>query len=268
MNEQHALDRAVTALRDLDPASTTLDTHERRRAGEIFARIVSTPHDEPLTTAAPRRQRRARVIAALGLTAMAAVLVPTALTAPALASWTATPAPLSPADAEAAASTCRAASALDASSRLVIGERRGGWVYVLLEGTGEAKCLMPDDQIGTGGDVGFFGSFDPDPPAAPTPASDGLIEHDSQGGSMSVRGRVPLTTTKEWVYWVNGFVGRDVVAVTVQPDVGPKVEASVVDGRYSAWWPAGPARGDNPGISAGWTYTVTLTDGTTRQVIR
>ncbi|MGL5823697.1 MAG: hypothetical protein ACRCYU_02485, partial [Nocardioides sp.] len=63
----------------------------------------------------------------------------------------------------------------------------------------------------------------------------------------------------------SGYVGSDVVGVTVDPPVGPDVEASIQEGRFSAWWPAGEARGDNPGVSGAWTYTVTLADGSTRQ---
>jgi hypothetical protein len=66
--------------------------------------------------------------------------------------------------------------------------------------------------------------------------------------------------------YVTGYAGRDVTRVTVDPPVGPDVEASLEDGRFAAWWPAGKARGDNPGMGGEWGYTVTLTDGTTRRV--
>lgn len=129
---------------------------------------------------------------------------------------------------------------------------------------------MPEDLIGAPDGAarknGFFGTFDVDPPEAPTPARDRIVETESMGGSVSLSGRLPFSTTEGWFSWVSGYAGSDVTGVTVHPPVGPDVEATVSQGRFSAWWPAGDARGDNPGVSGGWTYTVTLADGTTRPV--
>jgi hypothetical protein len=213
------------------------------------------------------------VLIPVGLLTAAAVAVPIALGGgSAFASWTAIPAALSVSTAAAAATTCRSALEIhDQSARVVIGERRGGWTYVLLNGSGgEGACLMPDDLVGTSGVAGrksgFFGSYDTDPAQAPTPAPDGIIETESAGGTVSLPGRLSLGTIEGWFTWVTGYAGSDVTGVTVHPPVGPDVKASLDGGRFSAWWPAGEARGDNPGVGGAWTYTVTLADGTTRHV--
>lgn len=106
----------------------------------------------------------------VGLLTAAAVAVPAILGGdPAFASWTAIPEPIPPSDAQAAATTCRMALGIsEQGARVVIGERRGGWTYVLLDGpAGEAACLMPDDIVGANNVAdrrsGFFGSYDPTP---------------------------------------------------------------------------------------------------------
>ncbi|SFC64985.1 hypothetical protein SAMN04487968_10937 [Nocardioides terrae] len=48
--------------------------------------------------------------------------------------------------------------------------------------------------------------------------------------------------------------------------MGPEVEASLQDGRFTAWWPAGEGSGDNPGMGGEWTYSITLVGGATREV--
>ena len=267
--------RTDAALRDLDPASAaTLTEAERQRADAMLARILAAPGHEPVRPEPARpRRRRGRVLVPVGLLAAAAVAVPLTLTGgSAFASWTADPEPLSPSAAEAAAATCRSALDIrDQSARVVIGERRGGWTYVLLDGPdGEGACLMPDDLVGDN-DVaargsGFFGSYDTDPMPAPTPARDGIVETESAAGAVTLPGRLGVGTIEGWFTWVTGYAGSDVTGVTVHPPVGPDVEASLEDGRFSAWWPAGEARGDNPGVGGAWTYTVTLADGTTQRV--
>ncbi|KQY58617.1 hypothetical protein ASD11_02890 [Aeromicrobium sp. Root495] len=113
---------------------------------------------------------------------------------------------------------------------------------------------------------GFFGNYNTEPPKAPVPARDGIEETWNIGGSVTVPGRLSLGTTEEWFTWVSGYAGDDVTGVTVHPPVGPDVEATVNDGRFSAWWPAGEVRGDHPGVGGAWSYSVTLVDGTTRRI--
>jgi hypothetical protein len=275
MTKPTAFARTAAALRDLDPApTTTLTEEERQRADAMLTRILATPGHEHarLATDQPRRRRR-RVLVPIALIAAATVALSTVLGGgSAFADWKAVPVPLPPPTAAVAATTCRSALDIrDQSTRVVIGERRGGWTYVLLDGPGgEGACLMPDDLVGASGVAasrrGIFSSYDPNPPKAPTPARDSIIEYGSTGGAVSVPGRLSIGTIDGWFMWVTGYAGRDVTRVTVDPPVGPNVEASLEDGRFAAWWPAGEARGDNPGVSGAWSYTVTLADGTTRRV--
>lgn len=275
MTKHIAFAQTVAALRDLDPATTTtLTEEERERADAVLDRILATPgHDLVRTETDLPRRRRGRVLIPVGLLAAVAVAVPMALGGgSAFASWTANPEPLPLSAAEAAATTCRSALDIaDQSVRVVIGERRGGWTYVLLDNPGgEAACLMPEDTVGAS-DVevrrrGFFGSYDTEPVEPPTPARDGIIETESAGGTVSLPDRVGVGTIEGWFSWVTGYAGSDVTGVTVHPPVGPDVEASLNGGRFSAWWPAGEAGGDNPGVGGAWTYTVTLAEGTTRRV--
>ena len=262
-------------MRDLDPfPNTTLNEEERDRADAMLARILATPSHEHVRTETDRpRRRRGRVLIPVGLLTAAAVAVPTALGGgSAFGSWTAIPEPLPLSTAAAAATTCRSVLDIrDEGARVVIGERRGGWTYVLLDGPGgEGACLMPEGLVGAG-DVadrqsGFFGSYDTDPVEAPTPARDSIIETESAGGTVSLPDRLGVGTIEGWFNWVTGYAGNDVTGIIVHPPVGPDVEASLDGGRFSAWWPAGEARGDNPGVGGAWTYTVTLADGTTRRV--
>jgi hypothetical protein len=73
---------------------------------------------------------------------------------------------------------------------------------------------------------------------------------------------------EEWVSSVDGHVGSDVTGVTVHTPIGTDVEASVANGRFAAWWPSAKPSSENPEVMGTWTYTVTLADGTTRQVTR
>jgi hypothetical protein len=273
---KHTFDTlTTTALRNLDPAPTTdLSDEERRRADATIARILATPvrRQFPEQSDRPRR-RRSRLLVPVGLVGAAGIYAFLLGGGSAFASWTPKPVPLTAAAATEAATTCRAALEVpDLGDRVVIAERRGEWTYVLIASSqAEGACLMPDDLVGHQDpahhkDKGFFGTYDTSPVEAPALAPDGIVETDSMGGSVSVRGRLPFSTHEGWVSWVNGYVGSDVIGVTVHPPIGPDVEASVEGGRFSAWWPGGEVKGDSPGVSGAWTYTVTLADGSTRQV--
>ncbi len=283
MTKRTAFERTAAALRDLDPATTTtLTEEERQRADAMLARILATPgHEHGRTETDRPRQRRGRVLIPVGLLTAAAVAVPTALGGgSAFASWTPTPEPLPPAAAEAAATTCLSSNDTpDQSVRVIIGERRGGWTYVLLvDGRGgEHKCLMPDDLVGAKDFAdrrkrsGFFGSYTSDPPEAPTPSRDSIIENETMGGAVPRPGRLPFAiakelglTTYDWFTWVSGYAGSDVTGVTVHTGSGLDIEASLKGGRFSAWWPARAQSSDHPAET--WSYTVTLADGTTRRV--
>ncbi|MFC5676607.1 DUF2029 domain-containing protein [Aeromicrobium endophyticum] len=266
---KHTFAQLESVLRDMDPAPRVLTDDERERAVTTRDLILSTPSAEHVRIAPDRQvRRRRRALVAVAAAATAAVAVPTAIGgATAFASWTATPQPLSRSDVSAAATTCQSALGIGGrDARPVIGEKRGGWTYVLVGGpTGEGACLMSNDLVGTPGDTaskrGFLGTFDADPPSAPTPPPDGFVETESMQGSIPLRGRLPFTTTDGWLSWVSGYVGGDVVGISLHPPMGPDVTATVSQGRFSAWWPANGAKQGAGGV---WTYTVTLADGTSR----
>jgi hypothetical protein len=278
MTKNSAFQRTAAAMRDLDPAAaTTLTEDERERANATLAWILATPRAESgRDVPVPRSpRRRARALASVGLLVavaiVVAVAVPTVLGGQsAFASWTATPSPLSPSNERAAMKACLANISLDAGgARVAIAERRGGWNYILLEGRGEGDCLMPDSMIAgeeTRAD-GFTGSYDPEPPKAVTPPRDRIYEAEVTQSPVARDSCLPLfTNCDDWYALVVGYAGSDVTAVTVHPPTGPAVEASLADGRYAAWWPGGPVNGDNPTNGKGWTYTVTLADGTNHTV--
>jgi hypothetical protein len=275
MTRRTALDRTSATLRELDPAArTTLTEEERQRADALLARVLASPTHEPTRTEIgqpPRRRRRVLVPAAL-LTAALVALSTAVGGGSAFADWSAVPAALPPATAAVAATTCRSGLDIrDPGVRVVVGERRGGWTYVLLDGPGgEGACLMPDDLVGASGAAarrsGFFGSYDAEHVEAPTPERDSIVETESMTGSVTRPGRFSVRRVDGSFTWVTGYAGRDVTRVTVDPPAGPAVVASLQDGRFAAWWPTGGTRGGNPGTAGAWSYTVTLTDGTTRRV--
>lgn len=267
MNRHDDDQLTMTALRDLDPAPAifTLDEDERARADATFARIVSAP-DQGLLPVEPEVPSRARLprrlLVAVGLAAAAGVGTSAVLLGgTAYGSWTPTPRPLAGAAAAAAASSCRTALEVpDGGERLLIAEQRGQWTYVLIGGPRtQAACLLPNGLVGAeAGDYEghFFGTYDADVPPAPQVAPDGLAETTTMSGA----------TDEGLVNWSEGYVGRDVVGVTVHTPTGRRVEASVARGRFAAWWPAGEAKADNPEIAEASTITVTLADGSTRHI--
>jgi hypothetical protein len=258
---KHTTDTMIdTALRHLDPApGTDLTAAERERADATFARIVSTPGDEPAAAESGRpRRRRSRLLVLLGLTGAAGVAVPALLLGggTAYGSWSPTPHPLTDVAAAEAATTCRALiGAPDRGERVAVAERRGGWTYVLLAGPRtEIVCLMPDDLVGQSGTAGgsFSGRYDPDAPAPPAVAPDTIDETTSAEGS----------TDEGWFNSVEGYVGSDVTGVTVHTSSGLDIEASVVGNRFAAWWPGRVQSSDHPDGET-WSYTVHLADGST-----
>lgn len=277
MNKQHLRDAMTTAaLRDLDPAPTTVLTDaERGRADAAFARILATPSHGPVPEKTNRpRQRLTRLLVPVGLAFAAAAAVPALLLGgdSAFASWTPTPEPLTGGAAAEAATACRAAlAATDQGERIVIAERRGGWTYVLLAGPdSEATCLMPEglvDQEDPAADAreGFMGSYTSDPGEAPTLARSGIIGYGA-AGSVPTDGLWDFGDHEEWITDVRGYVGRDVTGVIVHTPIGTDVDASVANGRFAAWWPSAKPSSENPEVDGAWTYTVTLADGTTRQI--
>lgn len=256
----------LAALHDLDPAgpSTDLDEDERARAEATFARVVSSPATEPppVEPGSPRHTRLPRLLAAAGLLG-ASGLAGSALLlgGTAYGSWTPTPTPLEGNAATIAADDCRAALDVpDRGEQVLIAEERGDWTFVLLgDPHTEAACVLPQDLVGQDHadfEGKFMGSYDPDTPAAPRVPPGSIDETTFMSGSMD----------EGLLNWCEGYVGRDVVGVTVHTATGMRVEASVGEGRFAAWWPAGEAKGDNPEIAEGHTFVVHLADGTSRRV--
>ncbi len=277
MSKQHLRDgMTIAALRGLDPAPTTVLTDaERQRADAAFARILATPSHDPVPekTSRPRR-RLTRLLVPVSLAFATAAAVPALLLGgdSAFASWTPTPEPLTGPAAAEAASSCRAIFAVpDQGERVVIAEKRGEWLYVLLAGPdSEAACLMPEGLVDQGDPAaatreGFMGSYTSDPGEAPTLSRSGLVGY---GGSTSVPtdGLWHFGEDEEWVSQVEGYVGSGVTDVTVHTPIGIDVEASVANGRFAAWWPSAKPSSENLEVMGAWTYTVTLADGSERQI--
>ncbi len=274
---KHSVDTMTTAaLRDLDPAPTTVLTDEElERADATFARILATPsHDQvPEESDRPRRRWR-RLLMPVGLVGATGAAVTALLLSggSAFTSWSPKPEPLRAAAVGEAATTCRAALEMpDQGERVAIAERRGGWTYVLLAaGKSEGACLMPDDLLGhhdpadhTG--QGFFGGYTPDPVEAPTLARDRIVETENMTGNVPTPRLWPFSNDEARFSLVQGYVGSEVTGVLVHTPVGPDVQASVANGRFAAWWPSDQPSSENPEVMGAWTYTVTLADGSTRR---
>jgi hypothetical protein len=197
--------------------------YDRERADATFARILTTPsHDHvPQKSDRPRR-RWTRLLVPVGLVG-ATVTALLLSGGSAFASWTPKPEPLTGAAATEAATTCHAIlAAPDQAEPLVIAERRGEWTYVLMEGPNvQASCLMPNELIGqedpANHETGFLANYSTDPVEAPTVARDRIVQTGSEEGSVPTPGRLPFTTHKGYVSWVQGYVGSDVTGVTLHP---------------------------------------------------
>lgn len=272
---QHTDTMTTAALRDLDPAPTTVLTDaERERADATFARILATPsHDHVQAKSDRPRRRRTRLLVPVALVGAAGAAVPALLLGggSAFASWTPTPEPLTGVAAAEAATTCLAALGVpDEGERVMVAERRGGWTYVLLAGpNSEGTCLMPEGLVGQQNPAeykkeGFMGSYSPDADEVPTPAPGGITGYGG-AGSVPTNGLWGFGKDEEWVSWVEGYVGRDVTAITVHTPTGVDVKASVANGRFAAWWPSVKPSSENPEVMEAWTYTLALADGSTRQ---
>lgn len=279
MNKHHLRDTmTAAALRDLDPAPTAVLTDaERERADATFARILATPtsHDRVLEESQRPRRRLTRLLVPAGLigAAGAAVLALLLGGGSAFASWTPKPEPLTAAAASEAATTCRSALEVpDLTGQVVIAERRGGWTYVLIASPeAEGACLMPDDLVGRQDPAnhkreGFFGNYTADPVEAPTLARDRIEETSSMTGSVTTPGFWLLGDDEGWFSLVEGYVGSGVAGITVHSPTGLDVEASVANGRFAAWWPSEQPSSENLDAMGAWTYTVTLDDGSKRQL--
>lgn len=269
-------DLTTSALRDLDASRLTeLTDAERDRADAMFARIVATPVDASAhadVSLKPARSRRRRLLTGVGLAGAAGVAVPTMLLSggSAFGSWTATPEPLTDVAAVEAAATCRTHLGMpNGGERTVIAEQRGAWTLVMITGPeGELICLMADNTVDQYHPDGVIMATSEEGPAAPTVARDDIVETTSSVGTVQDDKSLPWADDDDWFIWAQGRVGSDVTAVTVHTASGRRIEASVSDGRFAAWWPAGEVDSDNPELGGAWTYTLTLADGSARDGAR
>ncbi|WP_216590467.1 hypothetical protein [Streptomyces brasiliscabiei] len=161
-----------------------------------------------------------------------------------LASWTGTPRSL---DASGAEGSAAEKECLDATEQYGSGpadisnaDIRGSVASMIVSRGGDAVYCLAGEGGGTTMSIS---------PVVDLPA-DG-IELDTYGARGEDDGLLNYAV---------GSVGRDVAKVTVH-DRGRTVEATVQDGRWTAWWP----QGDPLGLLTG-TVTLTFTDGTTRTI--
>jgi hypothetical protein len=270
----------LAALAQLDPAPrsgdgepASLTPSEARRAAAELDRIVAVGPGTPGPPAGPvsrptRRPYARRWLLAplVVLLAGAAAVVPALTTSgdKAYATWSPLPVALTPVEGAVAARACLATLGQAADPRLgpMLAERRGGWTYVLIRPAArlQASCIMPTVEISAtpaGDRRRWFGSSDEE---IPDPVSD----------PEEVRVDTAATgSTQEGLFsYSEGAVGRDVADVTLTTPRGVTVKASIGNGRYAAWWPAGSNYLRSPEISGASDIDVTLTDGTTYRLPR
>lgn len=252
----------LSRLADLDAAPRTeLSAAELDRKQQLLRTVLEDTGQPVRTAGAPFRRpllRRVAFTAAGGLAAAAAVLAATGilpgsqssgpLSSAQLASWTATPAGLdsSSRNGGAAEKWCLDASKGgqddSAPAKISNADIRGSVASMVVTRAGATTyCLAGSDGSGV--------SMALDTVAAGAAAD--AVTLDTLGARGSDSGQFNYAL---------GSVGADVREVTVR-DSGQTVQATVQDGRWTAWWPDG-----NPdGLLTG-TLTLTLADGTTRTV--
>ena len=276
-------DTSITrSLRVLDAADRVLDETQGARAAATLERILATDPehdpgpDAPTPTAGPSptpRRRAHRLLLGGGLVAAAttaAVAVPLVTGGEeAFASWSPTPIALTGAERTAAVDAClvlqgdhdgELAFDPDADPSVLIAEARGGWSYVVFTIAGrsgdlEGSCLVPDDLVADPrpDEGGFFGGMGSATETAGTPPARD-VARETVSGFGSVDG--------DLFAYAEGLAGAEVERIDVTTPGGTTVEASVDNGRWAVWWPAGDDAMDNPEITGAPAYEITLRDGT------
>lgn len=262
------VDAALSTL-DAAPAAP-LTPQQEARADDTLARILATPASERVPQRSPRSRVPARallLVAAASVLALVASVTGILGGGTAYASWTARPSVLPSAQQEELAQQCRdylspGATGQDGTpyaadlqaADLVVADTRGQWSYVVLSGAAglEATCLVEEARglrhllPGVGSSAGSYGFI-----AIPTPGPREII------GS----GLMAMSNDEGSAWSTEGHLGGDVVAVTVLTETGLEVEATVVNGRFAAWWPQRETVDDTHGLG-GVRYVATLRDGT------
>lgn len=253
--------RTDAALATLDPArDAELDP---RRYESTLARVLTVDRAGATTayagTTRPRRRGRRRLIAIpAGLLAAVAAVATVVGGQPAYADWTPVPTPLSANDAAEASRSCLAhqGEPVESATDVLIADRRGPWIYVLVQTSAqqETSCVMPEALVGTAPSstdrrmyAGGSGEALVDPVAA---------------RQVDVAIRSASSTDEGLFMLIEGRVGSEVAGVTVLTPTGKRVTASVHQGRFAAWWPAGKNSPRNPELTGAPSLQVTMTDGT------
>jgi hypothetical protein len=250
MTSDRTLDQALRAAAE----SVDRGRAHRPAAQDLLNRVVATPRVAP-PVSRPARNRRGRW--ALAGVAAAAVVTAASLVLPgpggdrqAYASWTATPAALSPDDTAALARECVRGHLTGYGYRLddldrarkILGERRGAYGYVAVATPAwTAGCFR--DEAG----AVHAGSM---MEAPVTDAQLGRTGVEMQGWSQ-------LRTGEGFARLMSGHLGRDVVGVDIAIPGGRTVRATVEDRYFVAWY---PEAGDEQRPT---TLTLRLRDGRT-----
>ncbi|WP_432571099.1 YbaN family protein [Kineococcus sp. SYSU DK005] len=182
---------------------------------------------------------------ALGIAAVVLPGLPGSTPPAAFASWTAVPAALAVSDVQAAGQACRRnhfgqpaemAPMLPSDAQIqrmdtVLAEQRGAYTYTLLAGGGWLAECLSGDGLG-GGVLASAGEVDLRTGWSLVPAPDGVVV--LTGGTQRTGGGASATYR-----WLSGRVGEQVSAVEVTPTGEGVVTATVSNGYFAAWWPAG-----------------------------
>ena len=269
-------DRIASTLRRLDASpAKDLDDVTARRCAARLEQILATP----VPSRAPRPARvSSKTIrrTAIGLVAAAAATGGILTIAgpsggdSAYASWSTTPSPLTAADHAVAVQACRTVLRNDPGARDLhasgtwsdlVSDRRGDWVSVALSDTASTA------EAAQSGDL-LLGTCLVDLPAG-TSKPITVLDNGISGSSVVKlepaqieQADIEYTESQNHPAVAFSFaqVGADVRAVQITLPNGKKVDATVDNGQYVAWWPDAAGQGDSA-----LSYRVTLDDGTVEQ---
>jgi hypothetical protein len=220
------MDHDLSRLATLDPAGRREPTEEQWRRSR--ARLEETMAN-PREVRRPRARRLVIGLAAATLLAAGATLaVPAALPDgdAAYASWTPVPAAMPDADARAAAGDCARTWDGATAGDIVLAERRGVTVLLIMWLRGGPLIIC--SSLGTGHPAGAERLSDDRGAEPPLPAA-GRVTLDGGMGATGIGDR--------WYSEAAGRVGPGVTGIDVTMPGGRTVRASVRDGWWAAWWP-------------------------------
>lgn len=172
-----------------------------------------------------------------------------------LASWTKTPSPaeVSPTETAACAKFLDPDSGGAAESSASAVDRRGDFVSFVVSGGSDGFCVIRDSQVVFAAPTEALA---PSTSLAPDEARVDLSGFATDSGDDSAVSRA--ASDAPVIPFVMGVAGDDVIAVTIDLDGVTRVEATIADGEWTAWWPATPetTAGAEPVIMPlGVTYT-------------